>query len=245
MRAGRSPVHLALAALDHRPRVLDRARHRRAARAADEEALEAREVARHEEALLVVDAHDVVEDLQVHRRREEVLADALDLVRERLGDAPLLDEVVVERPHRIDADDLHAGHLLAQELAGAAERAAGAHAGAEDVELAAGLLPDLRPAREVVSLGVGGVVVLVRVEAVRRLARDALRDLVVAARVVRLDGRGADDDARAEGAQVRDLLLAHLVGHDEDAACSRAAPRAGPATRRCCRSSPRRWCRRA
>ena len=57
MRAGRAADAVS-AALDHRARVLHRARHRRAARAADEEALEAREVARHEEALLVVDAHE-------------------------------------------------------------------------------------------------------------------------------------------------------------------------------------------
>ena len=68
-------------------RVLDRARHRRAARAADEEPLEAHQIARHQEALLVVDADDLVDDLEVHRRREEVLADALDLVGEGLGDA--------------------------------------------------------------------------------------------------------------------------------------------------------------
>ena len=93
------------------------------------------------------------------------------------------------------------------------------------------------PAREVVGLGVGGVVVLVRVEAVRRLARDAQRDLVVAPRVVRLDRRGADHDPRAERAQVADLLLAHLVGHHEDALVSaqrgeQSERRAGVAARR-------------
>ena len=87
-------------------RVLDRAGDRRAARAADEEPLEAHQIARHEEALLVVDADDLVDDLEVHRRREEVFADALDLVGEGLGDAPRLDEVVIERADRIDADDL-------------------------------------------------------------------------------------------------------------------------------------------
>jgi hypothetical protein len=47
---------------------LMRAGHRRAARAAHEEALEAHEIARHQEALLVVDAHDLVEDLEVDGR---------------------------------------------------------------------------------------------------------------------------------------------------------------------------------
>ena len=78
---------------------------------------EPHQVARHQEALLVVDAHDVVEQLGVERRREEVLADAFDLVRERLGHALGLDVVVVERADRIDADQLHLGLLLLQDSA--------------------------------------------------------------------------------------------------------------------------------
>jgi hypothetical protein len=51
----------------------------------------------------------LVEDVQVDGGREEVFADAFDLVGERLGDAPVLDEVVVERADRVDADHLDAG----------------------------------------------------------------------------------------------------------------------------------------
>ena len=32
----------------------------------------------HDEAFFVVDLNDVVENLQIHRRREEILADAFD-----------------------------------------------------------------------------------------------------------------------------------------------------------------------
>src|SRR6185369_7862300 len=45
-----------------RARILDRAGDGRAARTTDEETFEAREIARHEEALAIVDANDVVED---------------------------------------------------------------------------------------------------------------------------------------------------------------------------------------
>ena len=69
--------------------VLDRAGDRRAAEPPPTNRPScAHELARHQEALLVVDAHDLVDDLQVHRAGKEVLADALDLVGEGLGDPP-------------------------------------------------------------------------------------------------------------------------------------------------------------
>ena len=60
---------------------------------------------------------------------------------------------------------------------------------------------DLRARRQVVRLGVRGVVVLVRVERVRRLVGDLTRHFVVAARVVRIDVGRAHHDARAERTQ--------------------------------------------
>src|SRR5262249_10783438 len=120
-------------------------------------------------------------------------------------------------PHRVDTDEPDVRLLLLQVLAGAADGSPRAHAGDEDVELVPALLPDLRPGGGVVGAGVTGVVVLVGVEAVGRLLGDALGDLVVAARVFRLDGGGAHHHAGAVGAEGGHLLLRHLVGHDEDA----------------------------
>ena len=104
-------VLLALARL----RVLDRARDRRARAAAHEQAFLPHQLARHQEALLVVDAHDLVDDLQVHGAGQEVLADALDVVRERARHPSGLDVLVVERADRIDADQAKAGLLLLEE----------------------------------------------------------------------------------------------------------------------------------
>ncbi len=67
-------------------------------------------------------------------------------------------------------------------------------------------------------LGIRHVRVLVRLEAARDLFREAVGDGVVRLGRVVLDRGGADDDLRAVGPQHRDLLLAHLVRHDEDAA---------------------------
>ena len=49
----------------------------------------------------------------------------------------------------------------------------------------------------------------------------------------------------AERPQVLDLLARHLVGDDEDQPVALERCRPGPGRGRCCRRSPRRWCRRA
>ena len=80
------------------------------------------------------------------------------------------------------------------------------------------LLPDLRPGQRVVRLGVRHVRVLIRLVAAGDLLGEAVGDRVVALGRVVLDRGRRDHDLGAVRAQKRDLLLAHLVGHDEDAA---------------------------
>ena len=123
----------------------------------------------------------------------------------------------VHGPFGVDADDLHLGLVLLEVAADAADRAAGADRDHDRVELAAGLLPDLRPGRAVVRLGVRHVRVLVGLEPARDLLREPRRDRVVRLGRVVLDRRRRDHDLGAVAAQHRDLLLAHLVGHHEDA----------------------------
>ena len=80
-----------------------------------------------------------------------------------------------------------------------------------------GLLPDLRPGRQVVRLRVRHVRVLVGLEAAGDLLGQPRRHRVVGLGRVVLDGRRRDHDLGAVAAQHRDLLLAHLVRHHEDA----------------------------
>ena len=108
---------------------------------------------------------------------------------------------------------------------GSRDRAAGPDAADERGEPTLGLLPDLGPGRLVMGLGVHGVVVLVRLEGTRDLRGQSVGDAVVALRRVRGDGRRADHDLRPVRAEQRDLLLAHLVRHHEDAPI--AADRSG------------------
>jgi hypothetical protein len=124
--------------------------------------------------------------------------------------------VMQQRADRIDADHFDLRILLLEEAPGAADRPAGAHPGDKDADAPAGLPPEFRAGGLVVRLGVGRVPVLAGQDSVRRLFGQPARDRIIGARIVWLDGGGRDDDSRAEGAQQANLLIAHLVGHDED-----------------------------
>ena len=124
----------------------------------------------------------------------------------------------VDRALRVGADDQELRVPLLQVAPRARDRAARADGDHDRVELAAGLLPDLRARRLVVRLRVRHVRVLVGLVAARDLLGEPVGDGVVALRRVVLDGGRGDHDLGAVRAQHRDLLLAHLVGHDEDAA---------------------------
>ena len=73
------------------------------------------------------------------------------------------------------------------------------------------------PGRFVMRLRVGGVVVLVRLPRIRRLALEAGRDRVIRARILRIDVRRAHDHLGAERPQRIDLFLRLLIGRREDA----------------------------
>ena len=79
--------------------------------------------------------------------------------------------------------------LLFEVASTARDGAARAHARDEDVKAALRLLPDLGAGRQVVGLGVGGVVVLVGVEGAGGLSDEALGHFVVAARIGGIDRR--------------------------------------------------------
>ena len=79
--------------------------------------------------------------------------------------------------------------------------------------------------------------VLVGLEGAGDLGDEAIRDGVVGARVLRLDGRRGDDDLGAVRAQHRSLVFRDLVGDDEDAPVAallgdERQPDAGVAARR-------------
>jgi hypothetical protein len=84
-------------------------------------------------------------------------------------------------------------------------------------DLAIGVGPDLRARGLVMALGTGWVGVLVRFPGTFGLAYEAIGNVVIAVRMVRRDGGGADDDVGAVSPHGVALVLADLVGAHEDA----------------------------
>ena len=112
---------------------------------------------------------EMINDREVHVFGKEVLADAfrdirIDLV---LVEDALFLVLLEDGTVRVNAPALHLWLLLFEVFARAADRAAGAHADHEVVDLSFGLFPDLRAGRFVVGLRVREVVVLVGLPAVR------------------------------------------------------------------------------
>ena len=72
------------------------------------------------------------------------------------------------------------------------------------------------PVVQVVRFGIHGIVVLIGIIGIGNFAREFFRDGIVAARIVRLDGGGADDHFGAERLQQIDFFLGLLVGDGEN-----------------------------
>src|SRR5205823_5603836 len=131
-------------------------------------ALLAGEAAGHHERVAVGDGQVAVHHRTVEGLRPEVLPHALDQVGvDVVG-------LGVDRPLRVGADDLDGGVAFLEVAADAGDGAAGADPGDEGVDLAAGLLPDLRAGAAVVRGGVGLVGVLVGLEGAGDLLGEAV-----------------------------------------------------------------------
>ena len=178
-------------------------------RAADEQRLLAGQPTGVGERVGVRDLDDPVRDLAVVAVGPEVLADALDEVRAAAAAG-------VHRPGRVGADDLDVGVLLLEVAADAADRAAGADAAHEVGDLPVGLLPDLGTGRLVVGARVVRVGVLVGLPRAG-LGGQPVGHVVVGVGVLGRDRGRADDDLGAVRLQHVALVLADLVGADEDA----------------------------
>ena len=125
--------------------------------------------------------------------------------------------VGVDGAFRIGADDLHraVGHVL-QIVSGAGDGAAGADARHEMRDLVVGGLPDFRTSGVVVAFGTVRIVVLVGAVAAGNRLGEAVRHLVVGARIVRTGVGGGYDHFGAVCAQHRTLGFGNLVRQGED-----------------------------
>src|SRR5882757_4974494 len=194
-----------------------RARNATAAGAAGEEAFHFCQAARNDEAFLVVDLNDVVEDFQIHGRGEKILADAFHNIGFGFDGLPGFDEIVVQRAVGIDADNFYFGIFFLQEFADAADGAAGAHAANEVRNLAFAIFPNLGPRGAIVRLGIHRIIVLIRIIRIGNFAGEFFRYGIVAARIFRLDGGRTDDDFSAESFQEINFFLGLFISSREDA----------------------------
>ena len=124
-------ITIDLAGVFRAPPDVDRRGDRGAGRNADRNALDPRHQAGGVEGGLVADGDDLVDHGAIEDRRNEAGADALDLVRP--GRAAGEDG----RVFRLDRDHADARLARFQHLADAGDRAAGADAGDDDIDLAA------------------------------------------------------------------------------------------------------------
>ena len=177
---------------------------------------------------------DLVDDVAVEDLRDEVGADALDLVR---AEAPSDSS---GESAGSTADDLDLGLALLEDLTDTGDGPAGADAADEDVDATVGVVPDLLGGGATVDLDVG--------------------------RVRELGGRMPPRSAAISSALATAPLMPSLPGVRTSSApyaaaapcarptwsrawsarpCSRGPRRPAPGRCRCCRTCPRRWCRRA
>ncbi len=98
------------------------------------------------------------------------------------------------------------------------QRATAADAGDDRVYTVLHLLPDLGSRGALVRLRIGGIAELVHVERVGRLARQPGGHVLIVLRMAVHDVGARHDDFRAHGPQVKNLLLAHLVGDHQQQA---------------------------
>mmetsp|Transcript_23762 Transcript_23762/g.74785 ORF Transcript_23762/g.74785 Transcript_23762/m.74785 type:complete len:329 (-) Transcript_23762:213-1199(-) len=175
---------------------------------AAEDALLLGETAGHLDGLLGRHLHDLIDEGGVSVARHEAGADALDLVRAGLaaGEHGGLSG--------LDGHDEEVRVHGLEELGGAGERAAGADAAEEDVNLAVSLLPDLRARGLAVHLRVVRVVELLQhVGLVAERGEDVLGLLHGAAHA--LGGR-RQHHLGAEGLEEHAALHGHGLGHGQD-----------------------------
>mmetsp|Transcript_21254 Transcript_21254/g.54122 ORF Transcript_21254/g.54122 Transcript_21254/m.54122 type:complete len:357 (+) Transcript_21254:252-1322(+) len=182
---------------------------RRARRDAAHDALGLRERLRGGDGVVVGHLQHLVDHAQVGVARHEARADALDLVR-----ALVLAAREHGAAHGLERHELALGLERLDVLRAAGQRAARADAGDEDVDLALGVRPDLRPGRLAVDLRVVGVVELLEQLALVAQAGDDL--LGLHDRATHALGGGGEHQLGAERLEHDAALHGHGLGHGED-----------------------------
>ena len=156
---------------------------------------------------MIADGDDFVDDAAIQNRRREACADALDLVRARLTAGQNL------RILRLHRDNLDTRLALFQHLSNAGNRAPGADARDEEINLAFHVVPDFFGGGLAMNFRIGGVFELLRNDGARRRRRNLIRLGDGALHALR---RRRQHEFGAEQGQHLAPLDRHGFGHHED-----------------------------
>ena len=150
----------------------------------------------------------------MQNRRDEVFTDAFNKPRARLHLLAFIHQRRQDRAHRVSKDDLARRVAFFKKSTDAADRAPRTNAHDKRVDLAMHLLPDLWTSGFVVRLRIRFVGKLIDVVRVGIILRDLLGNILVVLRISLRNITAREHNFCTHRAQVRDLLVAHLVRHD-------------------------------
>ena len=181
--------------------------HRRARRDAHQQAFFGGQASRHHQRIVARNLHDLVDVISTQNAGDEAGANALNLMRRRLatGEYSTLD--------RLDRNRFERGLARLDVLRDSGDGASGADARDEDIHLAIGVGPNLRPGGLKVNFGVGRIVELLRDKAIGCLGENFLR---LGDCALHAFGAGGQDELCSEGAQQDAALRAHGLRHHDD-----------------------------
>ena len=158
-------------------------------------------------------------ETEVGDRRDEIFADPFDQPRADLvGDLSCVDIAGQDRPFGVGEHHLRFRRLRGHEPADPGDRAAGADAADNGIHIACHLRENLWASAGLVRLRIGRIAELVGPPGAGNFPDQARRNLLVVIGMALVDVGPGQADVGAQGFQVENLLLAHLVRHNQDAA---------------------------
>ena len=154
--------------------------------------------------------------LQPGQRRDKIFADPFDQPGSRFAVASGIDLIGKDRTRRIGENKFRFRRVFSKPGLKPAQRAAGADADDDGVDIALQLLIKLRRGGGGMGQRIGVVIKLVDIKGARRFIGKAAGIILIIGRVAFIDVGTGEQHRRAQRPQVKDFLAAHFVRHHQD-----------------------------